>query len=181
MRKYSQNRVSSFWFSNCPRTRSPEIIHTLQIREATLLDVPIMMALEREASTAAHWRKDDYLKVFEPTGVSRLALVVQREAHIAGFLIASASGDEWEIENVVIKNDTRRRGLGLRLVEELTNKAQARGARNLLLEVRESNEAARKLYEKCGFEIVGRRRGYYANPEEDAVVYRREIVIEPFG
>lgn len=138
----------------------------------------MIIALERDVSAAAHWREEDYFRVFEPASVPRLALIVQEELQVAGFLIASVAGDDWEIENIVVRSDARRRGLGLRLVGELATRALARGARNLSLEVRESNAAARRLYEKCEFEIVGRRRAYYANPEEDALLYSRAIASE---
>ena len=66
----------------------------------------------------------------------------------------------------------RRRGLGKRLLSEFLDLARARSAEAVFLEVRESNLAARRLYEKCAFLESGRRKDYYRNPKEDSVNYR---------
>ena len=79
---------------------------------------------------------------------------------------------EWEIENIAVAGPARRRGLGTRLLGELLDLARGRGADAVFLEVRESNHAARALYEKWAFLESGRRRGYYKDPEEDAILYR---------
>jgi ribosomal-protein-alanine N-acetyltransferase len=81
-------------------------------------------------------------------------------------------GREWEIENIAVAGPARRRGLGTRLLGELLDQARDRGADAVFLEVRESNRAARALYEKWAFLESGRRRGYYKDQEEDAIVYR---------
>lgn len=81
-------------------------------------------------------------------------------------------GSECEIENVAVNPDWQRQGLGERLLDELLNRVQQRGCGDVFLEVRESNVAARRLYEKRGFRQVGRRVRYYSQPQEDAVVYR---------
>ena len=73
---------------------------------------------------------------------------------IQGFLIARAVGPEWELENIAIAGSARRRGLGTRLLGEFLNTARARGATSVFLEVRESNSAARRLYEKWAFSKV---------------------------
>ena len=64
-----------------------------------------------------------------------------------------------------------RRGIGTKLVGALISRARSEAAAAILLEVRESNLAARGLYERQGFREVGRRRGYYADPVEDAILY----------
>lgn len=148
------------------------VILKTEIREATPNDVPGMMALERAATTAAHWREEEYRRIFEPKSVTRLVLVSEGPDGLAGFVVAIVADDEWEIENVVVADHHQRRGIGSRLVSELTRAARARGATAVFLEVRESNAAARSLYERCAFERVGRRRCYYRDPEEDALIYR---------
>ena len=90
---------------------------------------------------------------------------------ILGFLIAHHLAPEWELENLVVAPAARRRGIGKRLLEALL--AAARETNNsVFLEVRESNTAARALYENAGFEQTGRRPSYYASPSEDAILYR---------
>ncbi|MBI2677928.1 MAG: ribosomal protein S18-alanine N-acetyltransferase [Candidatus Koribacter versatilis] len=145
------------------------------IRAARSEDIPAMQAIEKHAATAAHWTDSDYLKIFESpelqTDWRRIALVIE-EDKLQGFLVAQTVGGEWEIENVAIAADARRRGLGTRLVGELLDMARAQGASAVFLEVRESNRAARALYEKWAFVESGRRRQYYREPEEDAVVFK---------
>ena len=69
----------------------------------------------------------------------------------------------------------QREGIGRRLLEELMSRARETGADALFLEVRESNTAARSLYEQVGFEPTGRRKSYYKEPQEDGILYRRNL------
>ena len=84
--------------------------------------------------------------------------------------------EEWEIENIAVADSARRRGLGTRLLGEILDLARASGAAAVFLEVRESNRAARALYEKWAFLESGSRCGYYADPQEDAILYRLDLV-----
>lgn len=143
----------------------------MNIRLALPGDVPALVELERRAATAAHWTEQDYQRLFEPGG-RRVALVLAEEGKVSGFVVGRDLGEEWEIENVAVAGPARRRGLGTRLVGELLDHARARGARSVYLEVRESNRAARALYEKWAFAESGRRKAYYHQPDEDALVYR---------
>jgi ribosomal-protein-alanine N-acetyltransferase len=81
-------------------------------------------------------------------------------------------GTEWEIENIAVAGPARRRGLGTRLLAELLKRVHKAGAHNVFLEVRESNRAARELYQEWAFVESGRRKAYYHAPDEDAVLYR---------
>ena len=142
----------------------------MRIRLATPADIPTMMTLERHAATAAHWSAEQYQAVF--SGESRVALVLEEEADVQGFIAGRAVGEEWEIENIAVAGLARRRGLGTRLLGEFLDVARGRGAEAVFLEVRESNFAARRLYEKWAFLETGRRKDYYRKPEEDAIAYR---------
>lgn len=145
------------------------------VRPATPADMPAMMALEKYAVTASHWSDEQYRQLFSENGPRRAALVIEEVAAIQGFLVARTVGPEWEIENIAVAGMARRRGLGSRLLGELLDLARERGAESVFLEVRESNRAARALYEKWGFVEAGRRTGYYREPGEDAVVYRLSL------
>jgi ribosomal-protein-alanine N-acetyltransferase len=146
------------------------------VREARPEDVPVMLALERGAETAAHWREEEYLRIFDPESMSRIALVADDGSGIDGFIVASAATEQWELENVVVAQAANRRGIGSALVRELVRIGCTREAESIVLEVRASNAAARGLYEKCGFEVVGRRQSYYRDPDEDALIYRLKLV-----
>ena len=147
---------------------------TLAIRAAVVSDLPAMMALEKRAATAAHWSAQQYAALFRDPG--RLALIMQDESQLQGFVIARMVGKEWEIENIAIAGPARRRGWGTRLLGELLDLARAKDAATVFLEVRESNQAARALYEKWAFLESGRRPRYYKDPEEAAILYRLDFI-----
>jgi len=142
------------------------------IRSARPADIPAVMAIEKHAVTASHWSKEQYEGLFSGAVPTRVALVIEEDCIVYGFVVARAVGKEWEIENIAIVDPARRRGLGSRLLGEFLNLARERGAEAVLLEVRESNGGARVLYKKWAFVEAGRRKDYYREPEEDAVVYR---------
>jgi len=133
------------------------------------------MAVEKHAVTAAHWSIEQYQEAFSAAGPARLFLVIEESAGVQGFLVARVVQDEWEIENIAITGPARRRGLGTRLLGEFLNTARGQGGQSVFLEVRESNLAARRLYEKWAFLESGRRAGYYRAPEEDAITYRLDF------
>lgn len=143
-----------------------------RVRIATMDDIQVLMSLEKDSPTAAHWREEQYRAALQPGAVpERVSLVIEAEAAL-GFLVARVLGEEWEIENVAVAAGAQRRGLGSRLLQELLERARARGARAIFLEVRESNEAAQRLYTKSGFASAGRRKSYYQDPPEDALLFR---------
>jgi len=144
----------------------------LHVRPATSADIPALMALEKRAVTASHWSLEQYEAAFSETGPDRIVIVIEEECGVRGFLVARAVDREWEIENVAVAGPVRRRGLGTRLLSEFLDLARERGAQAVFLEVRDSNLAARALYEKWAFVETGRRALYYREPEEDAVAYR---------
>lgn len=161
----------------------------MNIRPATVADVPSMLRLERLSASAGHWTEAQYRQAFERDGPERLVLVAEATVHFApgpdgsqdsglafvGFLIAQHLAPEWELENIVVDLSARRKGLGKRLLDALLAAARETNSNSVFLEVRESNAAARTLYEMAGFEQTGRRKSYYTNPLEDAVLYRRTL------
>jgi [ribosomal protein S18]-alanine N-acetyltransferase len=142
------------------------------IRRATPDDVPAIRALEQQAETAAHWAEREYGALFAAEAPPRIALVAAEAnaGSVIGFVIARCATNEWEIENVVVAREKRKRGIGIRIIREMLLQAQSAGATSVLLEVRESNLAARRLYEKIGFSPQGRRSNYYREPGEDALL-----------
>lgn len=141
------------------------------IRSAALNDVPAILAIEQRAPGAAHWTADQYSKLVD-SGVVLVAEEAAEEAgQLCGFVCAKRVAGEWEIENVVVAAAFLRRGIANELVRELIQRAGKEAAPAILLEVRESNLPARRLYEKHGFREVGRRRAYYRDPAEAAILY----------
>ncbi len=85
----------------------------------------------------------------------------------AGLLLV---GDEGQVTNVAVLSEHRGKGIGTKLMQALTAYGRERGVANFFLEVRAGNTNAQGLYAKCGFAAVGRRRGFYRMPPEDAIV-----------
>jgi [ribosomal protein S18]-alanine N-acetyltransferase len=146
----------------------------VNIRPATLADIPSILSVERTSDKAAHWGDNEYRNVFSAGSVPRIVLVAE-DKQVVGFVVVRTIGPEWEIENVAVSADARRRGIGVALIKAVASQAQHRGAEALILEVRASNEAARALYERAGFTQSGQRKDYYANPTEDAIHYRLDV------
>lgn len=139
-------------------------------------DVPALIEIERRAPTAAHWNDPEYQNLLATdTEPLRKTLVAEKDSHPVGFVVAKVVADEWEIENIVLDSGYQQQGIGERLLSRIVKEAKQSGARQILLEVRSQNAAARNLYVKCGFSVVGGRRGYYRDPKDDAVVYRLEL------
>ena len=130
------------------------------VRRAELSDIPAVAALERaefpdgadEGMLARLWETD-----------GGVILAAEEGNDLLGYVWARFVLDEGDIGNVAVAPDSRRRGIGAALLKVLF-------ADVLQLEVRESNLAARRLYEKNGFEIVGKRKNYYEKPAEDAIL-----------
>lgn len=146
----------------------------IRVRPATREDLTRVLEIALHSATAAAWNPDEYHKLFSGDPPGRLvALVIQEKDQVAGFLVGRQISEvEWEIDNVAISGSARRRGLGSHLLGEFLNHVRARGGRDVFLEVRESNRAARGLYEKWAFVEAGRRKDYYQDPSEDALVLR---------
>ena len=132
--------------------------------EATL---DALMAIE-ERAFADPWRREMMVSSFS-CGNVRL-FTAEEEGRVLGYLFLMEIPPEGEILNLAVDPACRRRGLGDRLMEAALAYAREQGIDTLFLEVRESNLAARGLYQKAGFEAVGKRKRYYRYPTEDAVI-----------
>jgi ribosomal-protein-alanine acetyltransferase len=159
----------------------------LRIRPANNGDIPAMIDLEHESPAAAHWSAQQYEAMFANRNSERperFILVVEEADEVRmetasgatqrmlAFLVAHRVDNEWELENIVVAADSRRRGVGTRLLREFIDQARAKNGNAIFLEVRQSNQAARALYRKFGFAETGARKGYYPTPPEDAILYR---------
>ena len=97
---------------------------------------------------------------------------------VVGYYGAWRVVDEWDIADIAVRADRRRQGIGRALLEHLLATARAEGVRDVTLEVRPSNIAARALYEAFGFCEEGRRPRYYLNGEDALILWRRETAPE---
>lgn len=117
----------------------------------------------------------------ELTNPLSLWLVAVDGDTVAGYVGSQAVLDQADVMNIAVAEAYRRQGIAERLVNALISELNARNVCALLLEVRASNLPAQKLYEKLGFQQVGRRPNYYTKPKEDALILRKEWQCENSG
>ena len=148
-----------------------------------------MIELNHQSPTAAHWSLQQYESLFadfNPQLSQRVVLVAEdvsqtppeitSGAHrVHAFLVARRVDKEWELENIAVDEKSRRLGVGSQLLRDFIELARSKNANAIFLEVRQSNQGARALYNKFGFVDVGTRKSYYSNPPEDAALYRLSL------
>lgn len=103
-----------------------------------------------------------------------LWLVAMDGERLAGYVGSQTVLGESDMMNVAVDEDYRRQGVGKMLIEALVEQLKALESHCLTLEVRDSNAPARNLYASLGFSEIGRRKNYYRNPREDALILRKE-------
>ena len=141
----------------------------LEIRRLTYADLPQLIAVERRAFPTPWSLAMFVLELSKPAGVCLAAL---RGGEMVGYLICSRYDTVWHIMNVAVDPAHRRAGIATALIEGLLEQIDDPRAR-YTLEVRESNRPAIELYERYGFRAAGRRRRYYQDNGEDALVMWR--------
>ena len=143
----------------------------MEIRKMTAREVPQVAELEKLCFTLPWSEKSVAGELENPLA---LWLVAMEGDSLAGYVGSQTVMDETDMMNLAVAPQFRRQGVGEALVNALVASLKERGSRCLTLEVRDSNEAARALYAKLGFVEIGRRRGYYRDPREDALILRKE-------
>ncbi len=133
-------------------------------------DLDRVMEIER-ACFSTPW-KDSTFRGLLRRADTDLVGAEDEARRLVGYAVAWTVVDQSELGNVAVAEEARGAGIGRALVEAIVERVRARGSRECFLEVRESNAVAQALYDDMGFEVVGRRRAYYALPTEDALVMR---------
>ncbi|HDP94154.1 MAG TPA: ribosomal-protein-alanine N-acetyltransferase [Candidatus Aminicenantes bacterium] len=110
----------------------------------------------------------DYYRDEIANPIARL-IVTEEYGEVSGFLLFWCLPPQADILRMAVPMERRNEGIGVQLVENMLKTAQSEGTREVFLEVRRSNEVARRLYRKAGFVQTGIRSDYYRNPQEDAV------------
>ncbi len=115
------------------------------------------------------WSENTFRGEIQNTSVSFPLVVIEKPAErVAGYIIYWLIGEDVQINNVAVHPDFRGQGIGEALMRHVIGKVREKGATFVTLEVRPSNTPAVTLYKKLGFEILGVRKNYYTNPDEDA-------------
>jgi ribosomal-protein-alanine N-acetyltransferase len=149
----------------------------LRIRALRVGDVEAVVEIEREAFTTP-WQAETFIGLLERDGVELIVMADAQDA-IVGYAVLWCILDQGELANIAITPARRGGGLGFRLLAHVLEVARGRGVETVFLEVRASNQAALDLYAHFGFEEVGRRRGYYDHPREDALVMKAALADRP--
>lgn len=143
------------------------------IRKMNLGDVSAIAELEKVCFSDP-WSENSI--AFEVENPLSYWLVAEVDGVVAGYVGSQTVLDASDMMNLAVSPDYRRQGIGQALVEALVEHLQKNKVIALLLEVRVSNAPAIALYERMGFEQVGRRPKYYHNPREDALILRKELI-----
>ncbi len=139
-----------------------------------MLEVDLDQVVEIEkASMPSPWSRE----LFEAELKRDMAryFVAEEDGKVAGYMGYWEAPQEAHIINLAVGPSYRNRGIGQKMMEYCMEFAKKKGAGLATLEVRESNEAARRMYEKCGFRFVAIRKKYYSDNQEDAVVMLKDM------
>ena len=136
-------------------------------------DLDEVVTIER-ASFGMPWSRGAFLYEIEQNRVAR-CWVLREDDRVAAYLCLWEIADELHVTNIAVHPGLRRRGLARRLLSAILEDGRTRRLRAVTLEVRPTNDEARTLYESFGFRVVGRRRGYYYDTGEDALIMESDL------
>ncbi|MEA2400143.1 MAG: [ribosomal protein S18]-alanine N-acetyltransferase [Thermoleophilaceae bacterium] len=145
--------------------------HDLQIRRLTYADLPQVIAIERRAFPTPWSLAMFVLELSKPSGICLAATIDER---IVGYVVCSRYDTVWHVMNVAVDDRMLRQGIASTLMERLFELAD-RPNEQYTLEVRTSNDPAIRLYESFEFRAAGRRRAYYHDNREDALIMWRTV------
>ena len=143
-----------------------------QVRKMRALDLPIVMEIELATFTMP-WSEATFRGLLRRSDSD--LYVAERRGLVAGYAVFWAVTDQGELGNVAVAEAFRGKGIGTKLVEAVLERAAQRGVREVFLEVRTSNAGAQNLYKAFGFFEVGKRKNYYLQPTEDALVMKKVL------
>jgi ribosomal-protein-alanine N-acetyltransferase len=145
---------------------------TLSLERLRWWHIDDVLALEADLFGADKWSPGMF---WNELAIGNLYLAAFDGDELVGYAGLAVTGptEAW-VNNLGVKRDRQRHGIGRQLLEALLDRARGRGARSVLLEVAADNMPAQKLYDAYGFTVVGLRRGYYQPSNTDALVMRRD-------
>jgi ribosomal-protein-alanine N-acetyltransferase len=143
----------------------------IEIRTMEPQDVPQVAELEKVCFSDPWSEKSIVSELDNPLSCWLVAVSGEQ---VVGYVGSQTVLDGSDMMNIAVSPDFRRKGIAESLIEALISFLRERGSRCLILEVRASNVSAITLYEKLGIHEIGRRRNYYRNPKEDALILRKE-------
>ena len=161
-------RVSQAERERAQREKEAELI----VRELKVEDSAAVAEMEQQIFSDP-WSEKSVME----TGQQKQAVcfAAEKAGHLLGYLLAYHAADEAEIARIAVQKEARRQGAAGKLMLALENYCEEHKIQKILLDVRESNEAARSFYTENGFAEDGIRQGFYTNPSEDAVLMSRQL------
>jgi [ribosomal protein S18]-alanine N-acetyltransferase len=151
---------------------------TIEIRRLTLADLAAIERIERRAYPTPWSRSMFAGELAKTSSICLGAFDTDADEALVAYLIISRYADAWHVMNVAVHGDYRGRGVATQLLNRLFELTAADDRRGYTLEVRVSNTAAIRLYERLGFVARGVRRGYYTDNREDALIMWKDPVRE---
>ena len=147
-------------------------VEQIVVEQMGLRHLDEVLAIERK-SYSTPWSSTSFKnEIYSPYSIALAAVL---GGHLAGYILANYRFHEGHILNVTVHPDHLRKGIGTHLMQLVMDMLKQRNCTLAYLEVRESNTAARQLYEKLSFYVAGRRKAYYIEPFEDAVLMTAEL------
>jgi len=147
-----------------------------RLREMTRADLSAIMALEQELFPEDAWTPEMFAAEHAQPPSRRLYLVAEADSTVIGYAgMMFTGGGQADVVTLAVHPDRWGEGTGTALLTALVGEAAERGCQEVLLEVRQDNPRARRLYLRHGFAEIGLRRGYYQPSGVDAVVMRKEL------
>jgi ribosomal-protein-alanine N-acetyltransferase len=157
-------------------TARPDGRSTVRLREMKRADMPAIISLERELFPEDAWTPEMFAAEFAQPSSRRLYLVAEDGNALVGYAgMMFTGGSQADVVTLAVTPDRWGEGTGTALLLALVDEADKRGYEEVLLEVREDNPRARRLYLRHGFAEAGIRRGYYQPSGVDAVVMRKVL------
>ncbi len=154
----------------------PDEGSTVRLREMSKADMAAIIALERELFPEDAWTPEMFAAEFAQPPARRLYLVAEQGNALIGYAgMMFTGGSQADVVTLAVTPARWREGTGTALLTALVDEAEKRGYEEVLLEVREDNPRARRLYLRHGFTEIGIRRGYYQPSGINAVVMRKVL------
>lgn len=141
------------------------------LRALSVNDIVRVVEIENQ-SFSEPWSSDSFRDIIQNPNFVTIGLFM--DSSLAGYVIYYTVLNEMHIMNIAVHPDFRQKSCGTKLLSEVHKEGMKRKLHFVYLEVRETNDAAQKLYAKMGYQKAGRRIKYYAN-EEDALLMFKEL------
>jgi ribosomal-protein-alanine N-acetyltransferase len=144
-----------------------------EIRLATEADLPAIAEIEASAYSNP-WHPDTFRSLLRQSR-AKVLVAEDKDGGVAGYAVYWWVLEQAELANLAVRGDQQGQGLGGAILDRALLMAGSQGVESVFLEVRVSNESARRLYASRGFRQISVREGYYQNPKEDALILVRNL------